>query len=85
MNVTIIWDLDDDEAGNVQHIAEHGIDKKDVAHVFDDPVGSDTSDSSGRPMVFGFTIDDRYIAVIYEQIDEHSVYPITAFEVPEPS
>ena len=85
MNVTIVWDLDDDEEGNVQHIAQHGIEKDDVAHAFDDPVGFDTSDSSKRPMVFGYTIDDRYIAVIYEQIDEGTVYPVTAFEVPEPS
>ena len=25
MKVTIVWDLDDDEQGNVQHIAQHGI------------------------------------------------------------
>jgi uncharacterized DUF497 family protein len=85
MNVTFIWDLDDEEEGNVLHIALHGIEKEDVAHVFDNPVGFSTSDSSGRPMVFGYTIDDRYIAVIYEQIDEDTVYPVTAFEVPEPS
>lgn len=69
--------------GNVRHIAEHGLEKNDVASVFDDPVGFDTSDSSGRPMVFGYTVDNRYIAVIYEQIDEDTVYPVTAFEVPE--
>jgi hypothetical protein len=34
-------------------------------------------------MVFGYTIDSRYIAVIYESIDEDTVYPVTAFEVPE--
>ncbi len=84
MNVTIIWDLDDDEEGNVQHIAQHGIEKDDVAHVFDHPVGFDTSGSSKCPVVFGYTIDDRYIAVVYEQIDEDTVYPITAFEVPDP-
>ena len=55
-----------------------------VAHVFDHPVGFDTSGSSKRPVVFGYTIDDRYIAVVYEQIDEDTVYPITAFEVPDP-
>ncbi len=85
MNVTIIWDLDDDEQGNVQHIAAHAIEKDDVAHVFDDPVGFETSDSSRRPLVFGYTIDNRYIAVIYEEIAEDTVYPVTAFEVPEPS
>ena len=84
MNVTIVWDLDDDDEGNVQHIAEHGIEKDDVAHVIDCPVGLGTSDSSKRPMVFGYTIDDRYIVVIYEQIDENTIYPVTAFEVPEP-
>ena len=71
--------------GTREHIAEHAIDKDDVAHVFDDPVGFDTSDSSKRPLVFGYTIDNRYIAVIYEEIDEGTVYPVTAFKVPEPS
>ncbi|MCG8584092.1 MAG: hypothetical protein MI757_05210 [Pirellulales bacterium] len=85
MRVTIVWDLDDDEAGNVRHIQEHGIDKDDVAHVLDHPAGFDTSNSSGLPMAFGFTADDRYIVVIYEQIDREHVYPVSAFEVPEPS
>ena len=84
MNVSIIWDLDDDKEGNVRHIAEHGIEKDDVAHVFDVPVGWDISDSSRRPMVFGYTLDGRYITVIFEQIDEDTVYPVTAFEVSEP-
>jgi len=85
MSAMIIWDLDDDEEGNVRHIEEHDIDKDDVACVFDGPAGFDISNTSGLPMVFGFTMDDRYIAVIYEQVDEDSVYPVTAFEVPEPS
>jgi uncharacterized DUF497 family protein len=84
MNVTILWDLDDDEEGNVQHIGEHGMEKDDVAHVFDNPIGFDTSDSSNRPIVFGYTTDDRYIAVIYEEVNEDTVYPVTAFEVPVP-
>ncbi len=52
MDVEILWDLDHDEHGNVRHIAEHGIAKNDVARVFDNPVGFDTSDTSGRPIVF---------------------------------
>ena len=32
--------------------------------------------------VFGYTWDGRYITVIYEQIDDDAVYPVTAFEVP---
>ena len=53
MYVSIIWDLDDDEEGNVLHVAEHGLEKDDVACVFDHPVGIGTSDSSKRPMIFG--------------------------------
>jgi hypothetical protein len=34
-------------------------------------------------MIFGYTLDGRYITVICEQIDEDTVYPVTAFEVPE--
>ena len=83
MDVDILWDLDDDPHGNVQHIAEHGIAKDDVARVFDNPVGFDTSDSSGRPMAFGYTNDGRYITVVYELTDDDKVYPVTAFEVPE--
>ncbi|MCA9221002.1 MAG: hypothetical protein KDA71_11790 [Planctomycetales bacterium] len=85
MNVTILWDLDDDEDGNVCHIAEHGLDKDDVGHVFDHPIGSMVSHSSSRPIVFGFIPDGRYIAVVYEFVDEDMVYPITAYEVPEPT
>ena len=84
MDVTILWDLEDDEQGNVQHIAEHGFDKDDVALIFDNPVGLDHSDSSGQPAVFGYTVDGRYVAVVFEQVDDETVYPITAYEVPEP-
>jgi hypothetical protein len=33
--------------------------------------------------VFGYTPDRRYIIVVYEEFDD-SVYPKTAYEVPEP-
>jgi len=84
MDLTIIWDVDDDEGGNALHIREHGLEKDDVAHVLDYPAGKGISDSSRRPMVFGYTPDGRFITVIFEQVDADTVYPITAFEVPEP-
>lgn len=45
---------------------------------------ADHSESSGRPCVFGYTPDDRYIIVVYEEIDDDTVIPWTAYEVPEP-
>jgi hypothetical protein len=79
--IDIIWDLDDDPEGNVQHIAEHGWTKDDVRWVLEHPVRHDVSRASGRPLVFGYTPDDVYIVVVYDQIDEQTVYPVTAYEI----
>jgi uncharacterized DUF497 family protein len=76
-----IWDLDGDPEGNVQHIAEHGISKEEVEEVLENPDGVETSRSSGRPIAFGETTTGRIIAVVYEEIDEDTVYPVTAYEV----
>jgi len=76
-----IWDLDEDLEGNVQHIAEHDITKEEVEEVLENPHGIETSRSSGQPIAFGETTTGRLIAVIYEEIDEDTVYPVTAYEV----
>ncbi len=77
----VIWDPE--PGGNIEHIAEHGLTPEDVEDLLFDPVGHDRSRSSGLPIVFGFTSDGRYIAVVYEQIDASTVYPVTAYEVEE--
>lgn len=79
--VEFIWNEEPD--GNVDHIAEHGISIEDVEEVLFNPVDRDVSRTSGYPMVFGYALDGRYIAVVYEQVDHTTIYPITAFEVGE--
>lgn len=81
MTPTILWDLDDDPDGNVQHIAEHGLSKGDVEFVVAGPDRFDVSRASGNPMVFGYADDGRYIAVVFVEIDESTIYPVTAYEV----
>lgn len=76
----VIWISGPD--GNVQHVAEHDITTDEVEDVLCSPDEIDTSDGSGRPIAFGYTRAGRYIAVVFEEIDEVTVYPITAFEVP---
>jgi uncharacterized DUF497 family protein len=76
-----IWELTDD--GNVAHIAEHGLTPEDVEAIVLDPTHLSVSRSSGRPIAFGYADDGSYVAVIYEQVDECTVYPITAFRVDE--
>lgn len=77
----IIWN--EEPGGNIEHIAEHGLSPKDVEEVLFNPVDRDVSRSSGLPIVFGFTPDGRYILVVYEQIDDVTVYPVTAYVVEE--
>lgn len=77
----IIWN--EEPGGNLEHIAEHGLTKEDVEEVLFNPVDRDVSRSSGLPIVFGFTTDGRYIMVVYEQIDDVTIYPVTAYEVEE--
>ncbi len=67
-----------------RHITEHGLTTDEVEAVLNNPDSADSSGSSGHPCVFGFTPAGEYIVVVFEAIDEDSVYPITAYHVPEP-
>jgi len=81
--IDIIWDLPDDPDGNVQHIAEHGLVPSDVEHVLKYPKRRSKSRSSDRPIAFGRTPSGENIAVVYEEIDDSTVYPVTAYQVEE--
>jgi hypothetical protein len=84
----LIWDLDDDTAGNVWHIAEHGITPAEVEEVLDDPRTTfGVSQSSGLPMAFGWTLSGRHLTVVFERVeaDPPTVRPVTAYDVPPPS
>ncbi len=82
---SIIWDLEDDPQGNVQHCAEHGVMQDEVEEIFQNATDADISRSTGRPVVFGDTIAGRHLMVVYEEVDAETVYPITAYEVPKRS
>lgn len=80
---SIIWDLDDDTNGNVQHCAEHGVTREEVEVVFQNATDADISRSSGRRVVFGNSSTGRHLMVVYEEIDTDTVYPVTAYDVPK--
>jgi uncharacterized DUF497 family protein len=82
--LSILWDDVDDPDGNVEHIAEHGLDIEDVEHVLSEPSCESHSHSSGLPVMWGYTPDGRYIFVVYEQIDAHMIRVVTAYRVSEP-
>ncbi len=79
--LNIIWDEGED--GNVRHIDEHDLTIDDVEFVLRHADRVTTSQASGRPCVFGYTPDDEYIIVVFEWVDEDTILPITAYEVPE--
>ena len=78
----IVWDLEDDPDGNVRHIAEHGLAMEEVEEVLTGAVEVVASVSSGLPITFGWTSDGKYIAVVFEVVEESplAVWPITAYE-----
>ena len=75
----IIWN--DDSGENVDKISQHGLSIDDVEHVLMNPKRRVTSKSSGRPAVYGYTPDGDYIFVVYEEVDDVTIEPITAYIV----
>ena len=70
-----IWDGE-----NEDHLAEHDVTPGEFVEVVSDPDRVELSRTSGRPIAFGPTSTGKYLACVYELFDEHTVYPITAYE-----
>ena len=80
----ILWDDPNDPMGNVEHVLEHGLNMDDVEEVLRNPTSEGTSASTGLPCLWGYTIEDLYIIVVYDRIDEDTIRVVTAYEVSEP-
>jgi hypothetical protein len=81
----IVWDLPDDEQGNVAHIAPTGISQDEVESVLCNPRNEvDQSSSTGEMVTFGWTETGMHIIVVWEECceDPRMIYPITAYPVP---
>ncbi len=88
MDATIIWDLEDDPDGNVQHLLEHDVTIEEAEEVLLDRQSSRAvSRTSGLPTVFGWTSTGRHLAVVYELVDDDPLTfrPVTAYETPPAS
>jgi len=77
----IVWN--EEPGGNIEHIAEHDLTPEDVEEALLNPLDHDVSRATGLPIVFGLTPAGRYILVVYEQIDDMTIYPVTAYDVEE--
>jgi len=63
----------------VEKLELHGAEIEDFEHVVENPVKVETSRSSERHIAFGYSSDGRWMACVYEMLDEDTVLPITAF------
>ncbi|QDU36841.1 hypothetical protein Mal4_11410 [Maioricimonas rarisocia] len=77
---TVVWN-DDPQDGNIEHVEQHGLTVEEVEHVLSDFDRMEVSRRSGLPIIFGFLPDGRRVAVVIEEFDDSTVYPVTAFEV----
>lgn len=66
---------------NEAHLLSHNVTRQEAEYVIHNPIARDLSESTERPIVFGFTRAGRKIAVVYEVVDDITVYPITAYDV----
>jgi hypothetical protein len=68
----------------LQHIEAHGVSQDDFEQVVSNPSSKGYSRSSGLPAAWGYTADGRYVMAVYEELDDLTILPVTAYEVPEP-
>jgi uncharacterized DUF497 family protein len=65
---------------NEAYLSQHDVTSVEFESVVCDPDFVDSSYSSGRKIAFG-EVDGRFLACVYEQIDETTVLPVTAYEI----
>jgi uncharacterized DUF497 family protein len=77
----VIWN-DQDPDGNLAHMAEHGILPHEAEYVLMNAT-IDEADRRHPPrrIAAGRTAAGRLIAVVYERVDDATVYPVTAFDL----
>ena len=86
MDATVIWD--DEPGANVEHVAQHGLSPDELDDILlDDRIPTAYSHNTRRPCKFGWTSTGKHIIVVWDELndDPRMIYPVTAYEVPEPS
>jgi hypothetical protein len=65
----------------IEHLAMHYVTQDEFEEVVTARRSNKRSDSSGRPAVVGYTFSGRRLFCVFEEIDEVSIEPVTAYEV----
>lgn len=76
----ILWN--DEPGENVDKVQARGFTLEDIEAVISEPVSEDISRSTGRGVLFGYTLTGRFVCVPFEEYEDgDAIYPVTAFEV----
>mgnify|MGYP001027020819 FL=1 len=73
----IVWNHE--EGGNVDHITDNGLSIGEVEYVVMHARKYGRSRSSDRLILFGFTETGDYVCVVFEELDDITIYPVTAY------
>lgn len=65
---------------NEEYLSQHDVTSAEFEAVVCDPDHVDDSRSSGRKVAFG-EVNGKFLACVYEMIDETTVLPVTAYEI----
>ncbi len=69
----------------VESLAQHGVTQDEFEEVVLNSIELLRSRSSARPMVFGPTSTGKFLACVFEYLDDDAVIPVTAYEVDDES
>ena len=64
-----------------EHLAQHGVAPEEFEEVVHNPDEVGQSRSSDRCIAFGETSTGKYLACVYEFLEDATVLPVTAYEV----
>ncbi len=65
---------------NEGHIGEHGVTAEEFEEIVQNPDRVERSRSSDRTIALG-EVDGRFLACVYEKLDDATILPIPAYEV----
>lgn len=65
----------------IEYLSQHGVTPDEFEEVVLNADKIQHSRSSGRPIVFGPTSTGKFLACVFEMIDDISIIPITAYEI----
>jgi len=63
----------------LEKIEQHGVEQNDFEDIVQNPQRLEKSRSSDRLIAFGYSHDGRWLACVFENLEDDTILPITAY------